>query len=92
MINIEKLKKDAEERKRYKKRCFKKLLEMCLIKIEIVAVTDAKTTWFEIPSFIFGYPSYNITEAAEYILKKLKKNGFKVNFLHPNLLFINWLI
>ena len=78
MINIEKLKKDAEERKRYKKRCFKKLLEMCLIKIEIVAVTDAKTTWFEIPSFIFGYPSYDITEAAEYILKKLKKNGYSL--------------
>lgn len=92
MINIEKLRKDAEERKRFKKKCFKKLLDMCLTKIEIVAITDANNTWFEIPSFIFGYPSYKVNEAADYIIKKLVKNGFKVNFLNPNLLFINWLV
>ena len=92
MINIEKLKKDAEEKKKFKKKCYKKILEMCLNKIEIVAKTDTNNTWFEIPVFLFGYPSYKIEDASNYVMKKLKDNGFKVFFLNPNLLFINWLI
>ena len=92
MISIEKLKKDAEEKKKYKKKCFKKIFEMCLSKIEIVAKTNTTNTWYEIPIFIFGFPSYNIEEASEYVTKKLEKNGFKVFFLKPNIIFINWLI
>lgn len=92
MINIEKLKKDAEEKKKYKKKCFKKILEMCLSKIEIVAKTDTTNTWYEIPVFVFGYPSYKIEEASKYVMKKLEENGFKVFFLKPNIIFINWLI
>ena len=92
MINIEKLKKDAEEKKKFRKKCYKKILEMCLCKIEIVAKTDVTNTWFEIPSFVFGFPSYKIQDASKYIMKKLEVNGFKVFFLKPNILLINWLI
>lgn len=92
MINVDKLKKDAEERKKFKKKCFKNILELCLKKIEIVAKTNITNTWFEIPVFLLGFPSYEIDDSAEYIMKQLKKNGFKVYFLKPNFLFINWLI
>ena len=92
MINVDKLKKDAEERRKFKKKCFKKILEMCLTKIELVAKTNTTNTWFEIPVFVLGYPSYEIEDCSRYIMKKLKKNGFKVFFLNPNFLFINWLI
>ena len=61
-------------------------------KIEIVAKTNTISTWFEIPIFMLGFPSYDINDSAEYIMEKLKKNGFKVFFLKPNFLFINWLI
>ena len=92
MINIEKLKKDAEEKKKFRKKCYKKILEMCLSKIEIVAKTETTKTWYEIPAFVFGYPSYKIEEASKYVMKKLEENGFKVFFLKPNIIFINWLI
>ena len=92
MINIEKLRKDAEEKKKFRKKCYKKILEMCLCKIEIVAKTETTNTWYEIPSFVFGYPSYKIEEASRYVMKKLEENGFKVFFLKPNIIFINWLI
>ena len=92
MINVNKLKKDAKKRKKYKKKCFKKILDMCLRKIEIVAKTNTISTWFEIPVFVLGFPSYTIDDSAEYIMEKLKKNGFKVFFLKPNFLFINWMI
>lgn len=92
MINVDKLKKDAEERRKFKKKCFKKILEMTLTKIEIVAKTNITNTWFEIPMFVLGFPSFEIDDCANYIIKKLKKNGFKVFFLKPNFLFINWSI
>jgi hypothetical protein len=92
MINVDKLKKDADERKKFKKKCFKKILELCLKKIEIVAETDITNTWFEIPVFMLGFPSYEIEYSAKYIMNRLRKNGFKVFFLKPNFLFINWLI
>jgi archaellum component FlaF (FlaF/FlaG flagellin family) len=92
MINVNKLKKNAEERKKFKKKCFKKILDMCLTKIEIVSQTDTTSTWFEIPIFILGSPSFEIEDCANYITNKLKKNGFKVFFLKPNFLFVNWLI
>ena len=92
MINIDKLKKDAEDRMKFKKKCFKKILEMCLSKIEIVATTNTAKTWFEIPAFVLGFPSYEMSEAAAYVIRKLKKNGFTVFFLNPNIIFINWLV
>ena len=93
MINVDKLKKDAEERKKFKKKCFKKILELCLRKIEIVAKTDIISTWFEIPVFMLGYPSYEIEDSANYIMKKLRKNGFKVFFLKPTdiIIFFDWI-
>jgi len=92
MINVDKLKKDAEERRKFKKKCFKKILDMTLTKIEFVAKTNITNTWFEIPMFVLGFPSFEIEDCANYIMKRLKKNGFKVFFLKPNFLFINWLI
>ena len=71
-------------------KCFNKILEFINNKIILVAKTDTTTTWYEIPLFLLGYPTYEIPECSEYIIKKLKKNGFNVNFLHPNILLINW--
>ena len=79
MINVDKL----------KKKCFKKILDQCLKKMEIDAKTNITNTWFEIPVFMSGFPSYEIEYSAKYIIKRLSKNGFKIFFLNHNFLFIN---
>jgi len=90
MINLDKLRKEALERKNYKKKCFTKTLNLCLNKIKIVAKTGATETWFEIPMFSLGQPSFEIKECSKYIMKKLKHNGFSSTYLKPNILLINW--
>ena len=37
-------------------------------------------------------PLYDITELRTYIINSLKNNGFKILYIEPNWLFINWAI
>jgi len=46
--------------------------------------------WFVIPEVIIGIPKYNNNECTAYVIHKLRDNGFKVIYTHPNLLFISW--
>ena len=90
MVNTKDLKKNAANRKELKHQCFNKILEFIDNKILLIAKTNTKGTWYEIPLFLLGHPTYEIKECSDYLIKKLKKNGFTVNFLNPNILLINW--
>ena len=46
--------------------------------------------WFTVPEFIFGEPAYEQTNCISYIIAKLTENGFRVQYMHPNTLFVSW--
>jgi hypothetical protein len=46
--------------------------------------------WYVIPEIILGVPKYNHRECVNYILEKLKGNGFRVRYIHPNLVCVSW--
>jgi len=46
--------------------------------------------WYVVPEIILGVNKYNNEECIVYIISKLKENGFKVLYTHPNMLFISW--
>ena len=50
----------------------------------------SKFTFFLIPEFLVGTPTYDVAACTAYIIDKLKNNGFYVKYTHPNLLFISW--
>ena len=90
MIDVKKLKKDEEDRNKLKTKGFIKILGLINNKIFLIAKTKQKSTWFEIPLFILGFPTYELKESSDFLIKKLEKHGFKANFLEPNILFISW--
>ena len=90
MVNIQELKKNAEEKKKLKIKCFNKILELVNNKILIISKTDSTSTWYEIPLFLLGYPTYEIKDCSKYLITKLTKNGFTVNYLEPNIILISW--
>ena len=47
-------------------------------------------TFFVIPEFIVGVPTYDIASCTAFIIDKLKDNGFIIKYTYPNLLFISW--
>jgi len=46
--------------------------------------------FYQIPEFIIGFPLYDIFELRKYVMNSLKTNGFKLLYVEPNWLFINW--
>tara|TARA_B100001057_G_scaffold448625_1_gene489113 strand:- start:155 stop:712 length:558 start_codon:yes stop_codon:yes gene_type:complete len=46
--------------------------------------------WFQVPLMLLGCPEYDAKICIDYLLSKLKSNGFLVNFMKPNLLLISW--
>ena len=58
MVNINDLKKLKKLKKENKINCYKKIHDLVNNKIKLIASTNKKSTWYEIPFFIFGYPIY----------------------------------
>ena len=46
--------------------------------------------WFIVPEMMIGVPRFNQAMCIAYVIDKLEKNGFKVRYTHPNMLFISW--
>jgi hypothetical protein len=46
--------------------------------------------WFLVPEMMLGVPRFNQATCIAYVIDKLQKNGFKIRYTHPNLLFISW--
>lgn len=71
---------------------FNKILNRIHKKIKITSRNKSgdKYIWFNVPEYIFGEPIYNKAECLSYLVKELESNGFFVNYLHPNNLFISW--
>ena len=46
--------------------------------------------FFAIPEFLIGVPLYDVNELRTYMMNSLEKNGFKLMYIHPNWLMIDW--
>jgi hypothetical protein len=51
---------------------------------------NEKSLWYVVPEFIPGTPRFDIGDAILYIVWNLRNLGYKVEYTHPNLLFISW--
>ena len=51
---------------------------------------DNECCWFVVPEIQLGVPRYDVKACTVYLIQELHENGFKVQYTHPNLLFITW--
>ncbi len=93
MINIDELNKINEERYKRRLEIYDKVLQRCHERIKTVAFSPRGGTFcfYIVPNILFGVPIYDINTCIVYMVKHLIKNGFEVNYTHPNLLYISWL-
>ena len=93
MINIDELHNETKRVMERKKKIYDTVLVKCHQRIKLVAKLNPLTCWcfYVIPKFIYGIPLYNLEECLNYIVNHLNKNGFEVNYTHPNLLIISWI-
>lgn len=90
-LDITKLHEVHAERERNKRLVFETIYLRCREKI--LYANDAKhktTTWYRIPSIIWGLPMYNIQACAAYLMYRLRLQKFKVTYHSPNTVLIDW--
>ena len=90
-ININDLHKDRDKRNTIKNDIYLKVLARCHSKIKSISkLSDLCCCFYMVPAYIYGLPSYNQIECVYYIVKELMDDGFKVQYVEPNILFITW--
>ncbi len=91
-INIDDLYEKQQKRDLKQVSIFNKLLNRIYTRIEVTGKTkkNDRHIWFTVPEYIFGEPVYNKGDCIAYIMAKLEENGFQVNYMHPNTLFVGW--
>ncbi len=45
---------------------------------------------FEVPQILIGYPTYDKKSCIIFIIENLVNNGYKIDFIEPCYLFIDW--
>ena len=66
------------------------ILKQCHCRIKYYSKFEKTTCFFAIPEFIIGVPLFDVQELRQYIMNSLERNGFKLMYLHPNWLMIDW--
>lgn len=60
------------------------------IRKQAIHAPNAPYVLFEIPSFVFGYPLYQMREAREYLTKTLEQSGYLVWVVDETFLLVSW--
>ena len=90
MYNVNDIRKFIHEREKGRLKIFEEILETCFHRIQSAVVRDDPFALFVVPDFIIGKPKYNFGNCIQYIIFRLKNNGFKVKYHYPNALQIFW--
>jgi hypothetical protein len=92
MLNINELFSDQTKKEKHKEEIYDNVLKQCHKKILRASKLNPYTNYcfYVIPKFIYGIPLYDLNKCINYLVINLSKNGFKINYTHPNLLIITW--
>ena len=85
-LQREQMKKNVVKSNLYKivlKRCGQRIVD---------ANKKTRNTYcfFEIPTILIGHSDYNVIDCAKYLISELVKEGYIVEFIQPNYLYIDW--
>lgn len=91
MLSINQLHKEINDRENKKRNVYEKILKLCYQKIiNVNKKNNDCNCFFNCPEYIYGLPLYNLMKCTIYIMEDLIEKGFKVEYYHPNILYIDW--
>lgn len=90
MYNVNDIKRFIHEREKGRLKVFEEVLEKCYHRIQTAVMRDEPFALFVVPDFIVGKPRYNFANCIEYVIFRLKQNGFQLQYFYPNALKIGW--
>ena len=90
MYNINEIKRFIHEREKGRLKIYEDVLEKCFHRIQTSVLRDEQFSLFIVPDFIMGKPTYNFANCIQYVIFRLKQNGFNIKYFYPNCLQIIW--
>jgi hypothetical protein len=61
------------------------------IKQQAIHNSNAPYIVYEVPSFVFGYPLYSLSEAMEFLIKEYSAAGYWIWVVDEKYLLISWI-
>jgi hypothetical protein len=91
-LNARDLWKQTDQQRTIKMNAMKPVLAnlFALLKTHAAKYPDSPVFAFDVPSFVFGYPLFNHTEAIQYCKELLEERGFQV-WISGSTLVISWI-
>ena len=90
-LNIDELYERKRSIDNQKLELFNKVLNRVHVRIKLTSrKSNDKFCWFVVPEIILGVSYFDQAGCISYILDKLKTNGFRVFYYHPNTILISW--
>lgn len=85
--------KEQEERKENRMSAMTPVITQIQAKIRTQAVHNPNAPYilFEVPTYVFGYPLYDIKDAFDFLIREFSKAGYWVWIVENKYLFISWL-
>ena len=90
MYNVNEIKKFIHEREKGRLLVYEDVLAKCFHRIQNAVQRDEPFALFIVPEFVVGKPKYNFSNCIQYIIFRLKQNGFEVKYYYPNALQVLW--
>lgn len=90
-INIDELYNKKRQRDIDQLNLFNKVLHRVHLKIKQTSQkSNYRICWYVVPELILGATQYDQPACIAFLINKLQINGFRVRYIHPNLLCICW--
>lgn len=90
MISINDVTKIDERRKQIKKEIYTKIYEQFSRKIKQSVELGHKQVFLTVPVFLVGYPVFDRSSAARYLVRQFEMGGFNVKLVSDNDLYVSW--
>ena len=90
MVSLQEIQALEYKKKRIKKEIYNKIYEDFSKKIKYSVQIGLYDIVLKIPSFIFGYPSFDITNAQVYLMRQFRNGGFDVSSGVTDTIYVSW--
>lgn len=90
MLTLDEIKNIETQKKTIKKEIYKKIYEDFCKKIKQSVSYGHKQIILNTPSYLFGYPSYDVEKATLYMERQFSHSGFVSRKLSSNELYVSW--
>ena len=90
-LTIQEIQRLDEKRSKIKKEIYTRIYEDCCRKIRSAASLSETQVFVKLPTFMFGYPTFDIVKASKYTKRQLEHGGFSVIVMSdPRELYVSW--